>query len=164
MLSQSMLPEFDHEMATTRRVIACVPDEALGYRPHEKSFSLGDLATHVVNIPTWVGVTIDQDVLDMAGEFPTPPTGKRDELLAIFDANVAAARAKLASADDATLMAPWTLKSGEQVHMTMPRVAVLRGFVLNHMIHHRGQLTVYLRLRDVPLPSVYGPTADEQAF
>lgn len=164
MLSQSLLPEFDHEMATTRRVIACLPDAARAWKPHPKSFSLGDLATHLVNIPTWVGATIDLDVLDMAGELPTPPGGNRDELLAIFDANVAAAREKLAAADDATLMAGWTLKSGETVHMTLPRVAVLRSFVMNHMIHHRGQLTVYLRLKDVSLPSVYGPTADERAL
>ena len=164
MLSEALLPEYDHEMAVTRALLTVLPDDALDWKPHEKSFSLGDLAAHVVNIPTWVGVTIDQDVLDMSGVSPSPPRGRRADLLALFDANVAEARKKLAGASDDTLRGTWALQSGDVEHFRMPRIAVLRGFVLNHIIHHRGQLTVYLRLRNVPLPSVYGPTADEAAF
>ena len=164
MLSQALLPEFDHECTTTRKLLAAVPDSALDWKPHEKSFSMQELATHIVNIPTWVGVTVDQDELDMGAGFEPPPTGTRDELLAYFDANVDAARTKLAEADDKTLMGNWTLRTGEVTHMTMPKIAVLRSFVMNHLIHHRGQLSVYLRLKDVPVPSIYGPSADEQAF
>jgi uncharacterized damage-inducible protein DinB len=164
MISQSLLPEFDHEMATTRKVLERLPDEHLAWQPHEKSYSLQDLATHVVNVPGWVGITVDQDELDLAGEFPTPATGDRAALLGIFDENVRQARAKLEGASDATLLGSWTLKSGDTTLMTMPRVAVLRTFVMNHLIHHRGQLTVYLRLKDVPLPAVYGPSADDPTF
>ena len=164
MLNQSLLPEFDHECATTRKVLAGVPDTALDWKPHEKSFSMQDLAAHTVNILTWVGSTLEQDELDMASGFEPTPTGTRDELLAIFDANVASARAVLAGAEDDNLMSTWSLRSGDDVLLSMPKIAVLRSFVLNHMIHHRGQLSVYLRLKDVPVPSIYGPSADEQTF
>jgi uncharacterized damage-inducible protein DinB len=151
-------------MATTRRVLERLPDEHLAWKPHEKSMSLGDLATHVVNIPTWAGITVDTAELDMGQEFPPPPTGRRAELLEIFDRHVSAARAKIESADDHALMQTWALKMGGQVLLEMPKVAVLRSFVLSHLIHHRGQLSVYLRLKDVPLPPIYGPSADEQGF
>ena len=164
MLSQSLLPEFDHECATTRKVLARVPDDALDWTPHAKSMTMQHLATHIVNIPTWVGTTIDHDELDMAGGFEPPPTGARDALLGYVDANVAAARAKLAGADDRTLMRPWTLRSGDVEHVTLPKIAVLRSFVMNHLVHHRAQLALYLRLRDVPVPSIYGPSADESGF
>jgi len=164
MLSQTMLPEFDMECATTRKLLERVPDDALTWKPHEKSFSMQDLAGHLVNIPSWVGSTIDHDDLDMAAGFEPAPTGNSAALVELFDENVAAARAKLETADDATLMGNWTLRSGETEHMTLPRAVVLRNFVLNHMIHHRAQLSVYLRLRDVPVPSIYGPSADEQTF
>jgi len=164
MLSASLLPEFDHECATTRKVLERVPDDALDWKPHEKSFSMQGLATHIVNIPTWVGTTIDEDGVDMAGGFEPPPTGSREQLLGWFDENVATARAKIAGADDRTLMGSWSLHTGDEVHFTMPKIAVLRSFVMNHLIHHRGQLSVYLRLRDVPVPSIYGPSADEQGM
>jgi uncharacterized damage-inducible protein DinB len=164
MLNQALLPEFDREMATTRRVLERLPDDALAWKPHEKSFSMGDLATHITNIPSWVASTIDHDELDMGAGFEPPPTGKRDDLLRIFDENVKTARAKIEGADDAALMREWALKSGDTEFFRMPKVAVLRGFVMNHMIHHRGQLSVYLRLKDVPVPSIYGPSADEESF
>ncbi len=164
MISQTMLPEFDMECATTRKVLERVPDDALEWAPHEKSFSMQDLAGHIVNIATWVGSTIEHPGIDMAGGFEPAPTGNSARLLEMFDENVAAARTTLEGADDATLMGNWTLRAGDTEHMTLPRAVVLRNFVLNHMVHHRAQLAVYLRLRDVPVPSIYGPSADEASF
>jgi len=164
MIAESLLPELDHEMAVTRTLLERLPDDALEWKPHEKSFTLGALATHLVNIPTWTVTAIDQDLLDVGTDFEPPPGGTRDDLLRVFDDNVKAARDKLAGASDETLLETWRLVLREREIFAMPRVAVIRGFVLNHLIHHRGQLTVYLRLKDVPLPSVYGPSADEQGF
>jgi uncharacterized damage-inducible protein DinB len=161
MISQTLLPEFDRECATTRRLLERVPDDALDWKPHEKSFSMQQLATHLTNIPSWVGSTLSQDALDLEAGFEAPPTGTGADLVRIFDTNVAAAHEALAAAGDEDLMKPWTLRSGETEHFTLPKAAVLRNFVLNHIIHHRAQLGVYLRLRDVPVPSVYGPSADE---
>jgi uncharacterized damage-inducible protein DinB len=164
MIAESMLPEFDHEMASTRATLERVPDDKFGWKPHDRSYAMGDLATHIATLPNWTVVTIDQDDLDLSQPFDMPKATNRKELLDIFDKNVAAARAKLHGASDETLMAPWALKSGDQVHFSMPRVAVLRSFVMNHMIHHRAQLGVYLRINDVPLPQTYGPSADEGAM
>lgn len=164
MIADSLLPEFDHEMATTRKTLERVPDGKFAWKPHDKSFSMGDLATHVANLPSWTVVTIDQEELDLSQPFDPPKADTAAGLLEIFDDNVSAARAKLANANDATLMGTWALKSGDQVFFSMPRVAVLRSFVMNHMIHHRAQLGVYLRLNDVPVPSSYGPSADEQTM
>ena len=167
-LSDALLPEFDHEMATTRRTLERVPDGKFDWKPHEKSTDLGGLATHIANLPTWVGHTLNNDTFDIAppgkGPLRAEPKNTREELLAEFDRNVAAAREALAAASDEQLTGPWSLlRGGEQV-MTMPRAVVLRNFVLNHTIHHRAQLGVYLRLNDVPVPSVYGPSADESPF
>jgi uncharacterized damage-inducible protein DinB len=164
-LIDSLLPEYDHEMSVTRKLLERVPDQDLAWKPHEKSYTLGGLAAHLANIPTWVGWTLDKDHFDMsttaaADARPRQPTA-RAEVLETFDRNVSAARAKMASRTDGELLTPWTLKSHGQILFTMPKVAVLRSFVMNHTIHHRGQLSVYLRLRDVPLPMMYGPTADE---
>jgi uncharacterized damage-inducible protein DinB len=164
MIAQTLLPEFDHECAVTRKVLGRLPDDGLDWKPHEKSFSMRDLATHVANIPGWVAVTVNQDELDMGDGFEPPPTGDRDVLLGRFDENVAASRAILEGASDEALLRNWSLRSGDLVHLTMPKAAVLRSFVMNHMIHHRAQLAVYLRLRDIPVPSIYGPSADEEAF
>ncbi|HEY2431957.1 MAG TPA: DinB family protein [Vicinamibacterales bacterium] len=163
-LKDSILPEFDHEMGTTRRMLERVPEADLAWTPHQKSFPLGHLAGHLGNIPRWVEITLDGTSFDVAaaGDDARPrPPASVGALLETFDANVRKAREKIAEQTDASLLVPWTLKSGGQDVFTMPRIAVLRSFVMNHMIHHRGQLSVYLRLRDVPLPSVYGPTADE---
>lgn len=167
-LSEMLLPEFEHEMASTRRTLERVPEDKFDWKPHEKSMPLGGLATHLANIPSWVGHTIEKDALDVAppGEPPLrmQPATSRAEVLQQFDQNVAAARAALAGASDEELLKPWTLLSGGKTVLSMPRVAVLRGFVLNHNIHHRAQLGVYLRLNDVPVPAIYGPSADESAF
>ena len=164
-ISQSLLPEFDVEMANTRKTLERVPEGSLEFRPHPKSMTLARLAGHVSEIPMWALMTLGQDELDMnpAGAVLPPPyvMSSRTEALAKFDGDVAKARALLASTTDETMMKMWTLKSGGQVVMAIPRVAVLRSFVLSHMVHHRAQLGVYLRMNDVPVPSIYGPSADE---
>jgi len=161
-VKDGLLPEYDHEMGTTRRVLERVPEADLGWKPHDKSFSMGQLAGHIANLPNWVGTTLDAAGFDLAelGPRGVPPASVA-QVLQTFDANVKAARAKIDEQPDPAFFAPWTLKNGGEEVFTMPKTAVLRNFVMNHIIHHRGQLTVYLRLRNVPLPSIYGPTADE---
>jgi uncharacterized damage-inducible protein DinB len=163
-IKDALLPEFDHEMGTTRRLLERVPDAELKWKPHEKSYSLGQLAAHLANIPHWVDPTCDFTVFDLAtlGEDrrPREPASMADVLKA-FDENVTKARRKLSEQTDAALLGSWTMKHGAQEFFTMPKIAVLRSFIMNHSIHHRGQLSVYLRLREVPLPAMYGPTADE---
>ena len=163
-LVDALLPEFDHEMATTRKLLERVPDDRLAWKPHQKSYSLGQLAQHVSTIPMWGSITIEQSELDVVAGGKSPELSSRAELLAAFDKNAAATRAALVGRSDAEFMAPWTLKSGGQTIFTMPKAVVWRSFVLNHLVHHRGQLSVYLRMNDVPLPSMYGPSADEGAF
>jgi uncharacterized damage-inducible protein DinB len=163
-LKDALLPEFDHEMGTTRRILERVPEADLAWKPHDKSFSLAQLAGHIAHIPHWVDVTFDESAFDVAaaGEAARPkPPASVAALLATFDLNVRNARAKLDAQIDQAFFAPWTLKNNGEEVFTMPKAAVLRSFVMNHLIHHRGQLSVYLRLRSVPLPSIYGPTADE---
>lgn len=164
-ISESLLPEFDQEMANTRKVLERVPEDKLTWKPHAKSFSMAALATHVAMIPGWGTFTLEGDSFDLGAPGvlePPPPATSRKELLALFDRNVAAYRAALAAAADARLLAPWSLVKGSQNIFTMPRVAVLRSMIMNHLIHHRAQLGVYLRLNDVPVPGLYGPSADEQ--
>lgn len=167
-LRDALLPEFDHEMANTRKTLERVPDDRLDWKPHTKSTSMGGLATHLSNLPTWTNHTIDEDSLDLAPEgkpLPTAPIIKsQPELLELFDSNVAKARAAIASVSDEELFKPWTLMNSGNEILTLPKIAVLRGFVMNHNIHHRAQLGVYLRLNDIPVPSIYGPSADENPF
>jgi uncharacterized damage-inducible protein DinB len=167
-LSESLLPEFDIEMANTRKTIERVPYDKFDWKPHPKSTAMGGLATHMSNIPTWVGYTVDQDSLDLApGGEPLPHAElpkSQAELVETFDANVAKARAAIAGASDADLFKPWSLMSNGNTLLTLPKIAVLRSFVMNHLIHHRAQLGVYLRLNDIPVPSIYGPSADESPF
>lgn len=167
-LSEIFLSEFEHEMANTRKTLERVPDDKLGWKPHEKSGTMGWLAGHVANLPSWASVTIGQSEFDLAPQGAPPPQAptpnSRKELLDSFDKNVAAARASISAASDEHLMKPWTLLRGGQQIFSMPRSAVLRSFVLNHLIHHRAQLGVYLRLNNIPVPAIYGPSADEDAF
>lgn len=162
-IKDALLPEFDNEVAVTRKVLERVPLADGGWKPHEKSFSIADLAGHIANIPFWTPMTIGADSFNLEGDHGPQRSAPAStaELLAEFDKNAKAAREAIASADDATLMRPWSLKKGEHVVFTLPKAAVLRSFVFNHLVHHRGQLSVYLRLRDVPVPSIYGPSADE---
>jgi uncharacterized damage-inducible protein DinB len=167
-LSEGLLPEFDQEMANTRKTLERVPDGRFDWKPHEKSMALGRLATHVAETPGWATTTVETDFLDLAppGGPPFQPitANSRHEVLAIFDKNVTAARAAIVSASDNHLMKPWSLLMGGQTLLTMPRMSVLRTFVMNHTIHHRAQLGVYLRLNNIPVPATYGPSADEQGM
>lgn len=156
-----MLPEFDHEASLTRKTLERVPLDKAEWKPHAKSFSLGELASHLADIPTWVDVTINQDVFEMDGPYEPETANTTEELLDLFDRNVAAARAILEGASHDALMGMWSMKQGGEVTLSMPKIAVLRGFIFSHSIHHRAQLGVYLRLLDVPVPSIYGPSADE---
>jgi uncharacterized damage-inducible protein DinB len=161
-ISQALLPEFDMEMANARKTLERVPEGKGEFRPHPKSMTFGRLAGHVAEMPMWAAMTLSQDAFDTAaGPQIAAVMTSRQETLAQFDDQLAKARAALATMTDADMMKTWTLKRGDQTIMAMPRIAVFRGHVMNHMIHHRAQLGVYLRLNDVPVPSIYGPSADE---
>ena len=160
-IKDALLPEFDREMQVTRKVLARVPDGKFAWKPHAKSMTLGRLATHLAQIPGWVKETLVQDSIDIGGEFKPTDLATRDEVLAAFDKVVAAARPLIEAATDGQFMAPWTLKNNGQDVFTMPKLSVVRAWVFSHTVHHRGQLSVYLRLNDVPVPSIYGPSADE---
>jgi uncharacterized damage-inducible protein DinB len=164
-LADALLPEFDHEMANTRRTLERVPEDRFDWKPHEKSWAMGGLATHVANLAGWPVYIVGRDELDIAppGEkpFTVPPATSTSSLLETFDANVAASREAIAGASDEHMLAPWSLIKGGKTIVTMPRAGFLRSFVMNHLIHHRAQLGVYLRLNDLPVPSIYGPSADE---
>lgn len=163
--SEALLPEYDQEMANARKTLERVRDDKLGWKPHPKSGTMGWLAAHLANIPGWTVITINQDSLDMAPggkQMAPPPDPKsRKELLELFDKNVAEGRKALASASDAHLQKTWSLLNNGQTLIAMPRKECLRTWVMNHLIHHRAQLGVYLRLNNLPVPSVYGPSADE---
>ena len=163
-IAQSMLPEFDHEMATTRTLLERVPEERASWTPHPKSTGLGALAAHIAGLPRFGPMALTGTELDFdppGGPRFTPPIFEGTaKTLRSFDEHVREARAAIAAASDADLMVPWSLKRRGATVFTMPRVGVLRTLMMNHIIHHRGQLSVYLRLNDVPLPSIYGPTAD----
>ena len=159
-MNETLLSEFDQEAATTRLILERVPAKDAAWKPHPKSASLGALAVHVANLPAWLSMALTSTELDLAVT-PTPaPFTTVEALLATFDSHVAGSRAALARAADADFAVPWSLRSGAQVFFTLPRAVIVRSFVLSHLIHHRAQLGVYLRLRDVPLPPCYGPTAD----
>jgi uncharacterized damage-inducible protein DinB len=167
-ISKTILPEFDHEMATTRRVLERIPDDKFSWKPHEKSMTLGGLATHLSNIPSWTRNTFEKDELDVAPPGAPPyrleEKKSRDEILADFDKNVTEARAAIEAATDENWQGKWSLLMTGKTIFTLPRPAVWRGFIMSHSIHHRAQLAVYLRLLDVPVPSIYGPSADEGRF
>ena len=163
-IGQSMVPEFDREMAGTRKVMEGIPDDKLDWKIHEKSNTMGWGACHLADIPSWVEMTIEHDSFDVApsGEpYQTPTFETTAEILASFDKNVARARALLENVEDEAIYQPWSLLRSGEVLMTMPRIAVLRTWVLNHTIHHRAHLCVYLRVNDLPVPGLYGPSADD---
>lgn len=162
-MNAALLPEFEQEMSSTRRTLERIPEDKFGWKPHEKSMALGRLAGHLAEIPHWAVVTLQTDSLDLsAGGAPTPlvPTS-RQQVLDVFDANVAAARQALSGTADETFGQKWTLLMGGKAVVSNTKLNVFRAFVLSHTIHHRAQLGVYLRLNDVAVPSIYGPSADE---
>jgi uncharacterized damage-inducible protein DinB len=164
-ITDSLVPEFDHEMGTTRRLLERVPEAEFNWKPHSKSMSLGELSNHLSGLVGWTNDVLSATSFDVesAGEsFKPSNPASREALLSEFDGAVSAARRALTATTDPELMVPWTLKAGAHEIFTLPRITAIRSFVMNHLIHHRGQLSVYLRLKDVPLPSIYGPTADEQ--
>jgi uncharacterized damage-inducible protein DinB len=164
-ISESILPEFDHEMSNTRKSLERVPQDKFDWKPHPKSYSMAALATHIATLPTWVVYTLNETELDVAPPGQPPlkatPVASQQELMERFDDAVTRARAAIVEASDDQWMKTWTLLSGGNKVFSLPRIAVLRSFVMNHSIHHRAQLGVYLRLNDIPVPSIYGPTADE---
>ncbi|GAC1659377.1 MAG: hypothetical protein NVS4B3_27650 [Gemmatimonadaceae bacterium] len=164
-LSALLLPEFDEEIAITRRVLGRVPDGEGEWKPHQKSFPLGHLAQLVARLPGWVVMVMARTELDISPKdgpkFPGYSFEKTATLLTELERNAATGRAAIATASDADFDVPWTLKRAGETMLTMPRYKALRSTVLNHLVHHRAQLGVYLRLRDVPVPQMYGPTADE---
>ena len=161
-LAAQLLAELDHEMKNTRRVLERLPLERGDFRPHPKSKPLAELAHHVARLAGWGARIFESPELDLAGPRAAEPMRTAvAPLLADFDARVAATRAALAAASDESALAPWTLRRGEHALFTLPRLVAMRFVVLNHVIHHRAQLALYLRLLDVPVPGLYGPSADE---
>lgn len=165
-LNQALLGEFDNEMMNTRKTLERVPEGKSSWKPHPKSMEFGRLSTHVAELPGWIPYVLQDNSFDV-----DPPGGRgsqpasitsRQQLLELFDKNVASGRAALAAATDEQFNQPWSLLKGGKPILTLPRAAVLRGLIMNHLIHHRAQLGVYLRLNDVPVPATYGPSADEQ--
>jgi uncharacterized damage-inducible protein DinB len=160
-IAQSLLPEFDHEMANTRKTLERVAENKLDYKPDPKSMSLGVLASHVAEMVGWLPSMMQGPELDIPPDFKPFLATSRKELLDTFDKNVAGSRAALAAAGDQALMQEWSLKFGGNAMFSMPRIAVYRSMIMNHVIHHRAQLTVYFRLNGIPVPALYGPSADE---
>jgi uncharacterized damage-inducible protein DinB len=162
-IAETLLPEYDREMGLTRRVLERVPDGDFTWKPHQKSMTIGRLAEHLAELPSWMKVSIVESGIDMTTGRPPgyQPPATRAAVLAMFDKNAAEARAAIVGRTDAELMAPWTLKAQDKEVFTMPKAVVIRSFVMNHIVHHRGQMSVYLRLQNVPVPSIYGPSADE---
>jgi uncharacterized damage-inducible protein DinB len=160
-IKDGLLAEYDHEMATTRRLLERVPEDRLAWKPHEKSMSLAGLATHLGNLPNWGHIILGAPFFDLSQGPPNlEARTSRAELLAFFDDSAKRTRAAM-DRTDAEYLAMWALRRGEHELFSMPRVSAFRTFVLYHTVHHRGQLSVYLRLNNVPVPAIYGPTADE---
>jgi uncharacterized damage-inducible protein DinB len=162
-MAAAFVDELTREAATTRRVLERVPQDKLTWKPHEKSWSLGQLALHIAQVPGAIAELITPATRE-AFAFTQSEPKTTDEILTGFDQSLASAKAKLGAWDDQDLVAEWKLVAGAQTILTMPRVAMVRAIMLNHWYHHRGQLSVYLRLLDIPVPSIYGPSADEKPF
>jgi uncharacterized damage-inducible protein DinB len=166
-IADSILPEFDQEMAGTRKTLERIPDDKLDWKAHPKSNAIGWVAGHLAEIPGWVEGTLKQDAWDFSppgGEpYRTPVATSARQAVELFNQNVQAARRAIESTSDDEFGKPWTLLYQGNAIFTMPRITVIRSFILNHIIHHRAILTVYLRLNDIPVPALYGPSGDEQA-
>ena len=162
MEGKALLGEFDNEMQNTRKALEAIPADRLDFRPHERSFSLLELAGHIANLPSWTAMTLATEEFDLEAPREREEPETKEDVLAALEKSASDARVALEAASHDDLMVPWTLRSRDQEIVTMPRVAVHRSFVMNHLVHHRGQLTVYLRLMEVPVPGMYGPSADEE--
>ena len=164
-LRDTLLPEWEHEMSTTRKTLERVPEDKVDWKPHNTSMPMGRLAGHIAEMAGFAAQTFQGDSFDFAppGGTRTEPTmmTSRKQILEIFDKNVASAKAALSKASDEDFQKTWTLMNGGKTFFAMPRIQILRGMILNHVIHHRGQLSVYLRMNQVPVPSIYGPSGDE---
>jgi len=164
-ISDALLPEFDQEVATTRKCLARIPEDKFSFKPHPKSFDMISLAVHIATMLGWGVTTLTSDSFDYApegGQPYVPPVVKTNaELLDLFDKGATEFRAALAAAENDAMLKPWSLMGGGKTIFTMPKAAVIRGMIFNHIVHHRGQLSVYLRLCDIPVPAMYGPSADE---
>jgi uncharacterized damage-inducible protein DinB len=161
-LSDALVAEFRHEAQTTRKLLERIPDEKLSWKPHPKSMTMGGLGTHIAHIPEWAETIVNDRELDMSKTDTRAKERKsRKEILDYFDANVDKFAKVLAGKPDDQMFLTWTLRSGDHVVVELPRAVCLRSFILSHTIHHRGQLSVYLRENDIPVPSIYGPSADE---
>jgi len=162
-LADTMLMELDQEAQTTKRVLDRIPEDKLSWKPHPKAFSLGQLALHIASVPASVAAAAVPDTME-APNFSQPEPKSRQEVLDTFSKSLESARAALKKMDDARLNSTWSLTKNGKVLMSVPRIAFLRSILMNHNYHHRGQLSVYLRMLDVPVPSIYGPSADENPF
>ena len=160
----SILSEFDLETATTRKVLERVPDDQLGWKPHAKSMSLGQLALHIAQVPGVIAGFVSTPTLALTGAFTQAAAVSTGQVLTALDGSVARVKEILGGMDDATATSTWTLTAGGKTLMSMPRVRIIRSLMLNHWYHHRGQLSVYLRELNVAVPSIYGPSADENPF
>lgn len=161
-MNQAIIGELQHESAVTRTVLERVPTDKMDYKPHEKSMAFGQLASHIAEMYEWFDSTLNDTELDFATiDYKPFIAESTEQLLEYFDSVVDKSIGFLKKASDEDLMTEWTMRNGDQVYLSMPRVQVIRSFMLNHIVHHRGQLSVYLRLNDIPVPSIYGPSADE---
>ena len=161
-IKDGLINELKNEAAVTRKILERIPTEKFDWQPHEKSMTMGGLATHLADMFGWFKPTIEADELDFAKGYEQPKPANTEELTTIFDENVEQAFASLKDVGDETFMRDWTLRRGDEIFFTMPKIGVVRGMVINHIVHHRGQLSVYLRLNDIPVPAIYGPSADEE--
>jgi len=162
-LNKALIAELTHEAKNTRKILERVPEEHFGWKPHEKSMSLQKIATHLAEIPTWVNLTVGQNELNFATWQRTPtPCNSTKEIVELFDKNLEAAVKCLEEATDESLHEKWTMRNGEHVIYELPKTVAVRNLALNHTVHHRGQLSVYLRLLDVAVPGMYGPSADDK--
>jgi len=160
-IKNALIPEWENEMKSTRKMLERVPFEKADWKPHAKSMSLGRLAIHVAEIPNWLTVTLETNELDFAKGYTQNKPANKEELLKLFDECAAKSTEVLKNATDENFISNWTMRNGDKIYFTMPKTAVARNFAFNHLYHHRGQLSVYLRLLEVPVPGMYGPTADE---
>ena len=161
-ISDAFVGELQQEAAATRKCLERIPEDKFDWKPHEKSFTMIRLATHIAEMVSWAKDTVEKPELDFAGQDFKPFEPKTTaELVEYFDAQYAAATESLKNVSDAVMMENWKMRNGEKIYVDLPRVQVMRGFIFNHIVHHRGQLSVYLRLRDIPVPPIYGPSADE---